>query len=225
MKMAESVFARVQRLLSAKVEDTVDRMETAGGEGVMREAIREVDRAIDELRRDHDGAMARRLQAVRQQDMVNKKVAELGEKAAFAVEQGRDDLAEAALSRQVEFEGETAKLEAVQEASREQEQKLDDAITALKTRKTQMQEVLDAYCQSKADAAVGGDGARQLAQAIDKKVENAEAAFDRAMGGAGGVNFSRTDADTINKVAELDGLQKSSTVASRLAALKAGKAA
>jgi len=223
--MAESVFARVQRLLSAKVEDTVDRMETAGGEGVMREAIREVDRAIDELRNDHNAAMSRRLQAVRQQEMVGKKVAELGQKAAFAVEQGRDDLAEAALQRQVEFEGETAKLEAVQEASREQEQKLDDAITALKTRKTQMQEVLDAFCQSQADAMVGGDGAMQLAQKIDKKVENAEAAFDRAMGGAGGVNFSRTDADTINKVAELDGLQKSSTVASRLAALKAGKAA
>ena len=127
--MSESVFARVQRLLSAKVEDTVDKMETAGGEGVMRESIREVDRAID------------------------------------------------------------------------------------------------AFCQSQADAMVGGDGAMQLAQAIDKKVENAEAAFDRAMGGAGGVNFSRTDADTINKVAELDGLQKSSTVASRLAALKASKAA
>ena len=223
--MAESVFVRVQRLLSARVEDTVDRMERAGGEGVMRESIREVDRAIDDLRRDHDGAMARRLQAARQQELVKTKIAELGEKASFAVEQGRDDLAEAALSRQVEFEGETAKLEKVQEASREQEQKLDDAITALKTRKSQMQEVLDAFCQSQADAIVGGDGAMKLAQAIDKKVENAEAAFDRAMGGAGGVNFSRTDADTINKVAELDGLQKSSTVAGRLTALKASKAA
>lgn len=223
--MAESVFARVQRLLSAKVEDTVDKMETAGGEGVMRESIREVDRAIDELRRDHDGAMGRRLQAARQQEMVKTKIAELGEKAAFAVEQGRDDLAEAALSRQVEFEEEIGKLQKVQDAGSEQEQKLDDAITALKTRKGQMQEVLDAFCQSQADAMVGGDGAMQLARSIDKKVENAEAAFDRAMGGAGGVNFSRTDADTINKVAELDGLQKSASVASRLAALKASKAA
>ena len=223
--MAESVFARVQRLLSAKVEDTVDRMEKSGGEGVMRESIREVDRAIDDLRSEHDGAMALRLQAARQQEMVKTKIAELGEKAAFAVEQGRDDLAEAALTRQIEFEGEIGKLEKVQGGSREQEQKLDDAITALRTRKAQMQEVLDAFCQSQADAAIGGDGAMQLARKIDKKVENAEAAFDRAMGGAGGVNFSRTDADTINKVAEIDGLQKSSTVASRLAALKAGKAA
>lgn len=223
--MAESVLARVQRLLSAKVEDAVDRMEHHGGEGVMRESIREVDRAVDELRRDHDAAMARRLQAARQEQMVNTKVAELGEKARFAVEQSRDDLAEAALTRQIEFEGEIAKLHKIQEASREQEQKLEAGMTALKTRKSQMQEVLDAFCLSQAEAAVGGDGAMQLARAVDRKVENAEAAFDRAMGGAGGVNFSRSDAATINKVAELDGLQKDSSVASRLAALKAGKAA
>ena len=36
--MAESIFARVSRLLSATVEDTVDRMEQAGGDAVMREA-------------------------------------------------------------------------------------------------------------------------------------------------------------------------------------------
>jgi phage shock protein A len=223
--VAESVFARVQRLLSAKIEDTVDRMEHAGGEGVMREAIREVDRAVDELRKDHDAAMTRRLQAARQQQMLQGKIDQLGEKAKFAVDQSRDDLAEAALTRQIEFETEIEKLQAVQEASQDQEQKLQDGITALKTRKGQMEEVLSAFLVSKADAAMGGDGAMQLARAVDRKVENAEAAFDRAMGGAGGVNFSRSDAETINKVAELDGLQKSSSVASRLAALKAGKAA
>ena len=52
-----------------------------------------------------------------------------------------------------------------------------------------------------------------------------EQAFDRAMAGAGGVSFARADADTINRVAELDGLQKSATVAERLAALKAQQAA
>src|SRR5437868_11536529 len=46
--MAESIFTRVSRLLSATVEDTVDRMEQAGGDTVMREAIREADRAIDQ---------------------------------------------------------------------------------------------------------------------------------------------------------------------------------
>jgi phage shock protein A len=45
------------------------------------------------------------------------------------------------------------------------------------------------------------------------------------MAGAGGVGFTRADAETINRVAEIDGLQKSATVAERLAALKAQQAA
>ena len=68
----------------------------------------------------------------------------------------------------------------------------------------------------------------ELQRTTERKVEQAEAAFDRAMGGAGGVNFTRADAKTINAVAELDSMQKSSSVKDRLAALKAeaaGKAA
>jgi len=63
--MAESIFARVSRLLSATVEDTVDRMEQAGGDGVMREAIREADRAIDQVKAELQSTMARRLPVIR----------------------------------------------------------------------------------------------------------------------------------------------------------------
>jgi hypothetical protein len=145
--MAESIFARVSRLLSATVEDAVDRMEQAGGDAVMREAIREADRAIDQVKADLQSTMARRLLAARQQKMFTERAEELTTKAKFALGQGREDLAEAAQ------------------------------------------------------------------------------AFDRAMGGAGGVGFARADADTINRVAEIDGMQKSATIAQRLATLKAQQAA
>ena len=102
--MAESIFARVSRLLSATVEDSVDRMEKAGGDAVMREAIREADRAIDQVKAEREATMARRLQAARQQKMFNERVEELTTKARFALSEGREDLAEAALSRQVDFE-------------------------------------------------------------------------------------------------------------------------
>src|SRR3954451_24077243 len=92
--MAESIFARVSRLLSATAEDAVDRLERAGGDAVMREAIREADRAIDQVKADHEAAMVRRLQAVRQQQMLAKKLEELTTKARFAIAQERDDLAE-----------------------------------------------------------------------------------------------------------------------------------
>src|SRR5258708_1446007 len=166
--MAESIFARVSRLLSATVEDSVDRMEQAGGAPAIREA---------------------------------------------------------ALSRQVDFEAQAKKLDAVQHQAREEERQLDDGLAALGARKRQMEDALQAYLVSRRQAAHGGDGPSRPDRSAEKKVDAAEQAFDRAMAGAGGVGFARADADTINRVAEIDGMQKSATVAERLAALKAQQAA
>lgn len=223
--MAESLFARVSRLLSATAEDTVDRMEKAGGDAVMREAIREADRAIDQVKLELEAAMARRLQAARQQKLLAERCEELTTKAKFALNQGREDLAEAALSRQVDFEAQTQKLDAVQEQAREEEKRLEDGLAALNGRKRQMEDALQAYMVSQREASLGGDGPVRPARSAEKKLDAAEQAFDRAMAGAGGVGFARADGDTINRVAEIDGMQKSTTVAERLAALKAQQAA
>lgn len=223
--MAESIFARVSRLLSAAVEDSVDRMEQAGGDAVMREAIREADRAIDQVKGQLEATMARRLQAARQQKMLVQRVEELTAKAKFALGEGREDLAEAALSRQIDFEAQAAKLDDVQSQARDEEQRLEDGLTALKTRKAQMEEALSAYMISQREAALGGDGPASPQRSAEKKVDAAEQAFDRAMTGAGGVGFTRADATTINRVAEIDGLQKTATVAQRLASLKEQQAA
>jgi phage shock protein A len=223
--MAESIFERVSRLLSATVEEAVDRMEQAGGDVVMREAIREADRAIDEVKAELEAKMAQRLQAARQQKMLAERAEELTAKARFAVKEGRDDLAEAALSRQIDFEAQAKSLDAVQARAREHEQRLEDGLNALNTRKRQMEDALQAYLISRQEAAHGGDGPSRPGRSAEKKVDAAEQAFDRAMAGAGGVGFARADADTINRVAEIDGMQKSATVAERLAALKAQHAA
>jgi phage shock protein A len=223
--MAESIFARVSRLLSATVEDAVDRMEEAGGDTVMREAIREADRAIDQVKAEHESTMARRLQAARQQRMLVERAEELTTKAKFALDEGREDLAEAALSRQVDFEAQAEKLDAVEQQAREEEKRLDDGLAALGARKRQMEDALQAYLVSQREAARGGDGPSRPDRSAEKKVDAAEQAFERAMAGAGGVGFARADADTINRVAEIDGMQKSATIAQRLAALKAQRAA
>src|SRR3712207_2505810 len=87
--VAESIILRVRRIITGSIEDAVDAMERAGGTSVMREAIREVDRAIDEVRSEHDAATARRLQAMRQQRLFRERLAGLEEKARFALGQGR----------------------------------------------------------------------------------------------------------------------------------------
>lgn len=223
--MAESIFARMSRLLSATVEDSVDRLERAGGESVMREAIREADRAVDQVKAEREAVMTRRLQAARQQQMLAKRIEELTGKATFAVEGGREDLAEAALSRQIDFEAQAHALAEAQAQARDEEARLEQGLAALKTRKAQMEDALAAFLISRREASRGGDGPARPGSSPEKTVDAAEQAFARAMTGAGGVGFTRTDADTINRVAEIDGLQKSAAVAERLAALKARRAA
>ncbi len=218
--MSEPIFQRVRRILNARLEDAVDRMEQSGGDAVMREALREVDRAIDQVQGDHEAAMSRRLTAVRQQKALRDKLGELTDKAKFALGEGREDLAEAALGRQVDFEAQAGKLDAVQAQAAEEEARLGENLAALKTRKQQMEEALAAFLASQRDAALGGDGPAKAPRGVERRVDQAERAFDRAMTGAGGAGLTRSDAETVSRVAEIDVMQKRSIVAARLAALK-----
>lgn len=219
--MSESVLMRVRRVLSGRIEDRVDEMERSNSDTVMRESIREVDRSIDEVRRDQQGAMTRRLQAARQEENAAKKIEELTGKARFAIAEGREDLAEGALARQIELEEQVGKLKSVQEIATVEEQKLDESLSALRARKRQMEEALAAFAIAKADATLGGDDGARSTIERERRLENAEAAFDRAMTGGGGIGFTRGDAESINQVAEIDKIQRKASVSQRLAALKA----
>ena len=48
--MAEGLVSRVKRLISGSINSIVDAVESAAPETTMKEAIREVDRAIDDVR-------------------------------------------------------------------------------------------------------------------------------------------------------------------------------
>lgn len=217
--MAESIFMRVRRVISASIEDAVDAMERAGGTSVMREAVREVDRAMD-------AATARKLQAMRQQRMFRDQLAAFGEKARFAMTENRDDLAEAAISRQLDFEVQAERLDKVQTDAASAAARLDECLSALSTRKQQMEEALAAFEAARRDASLGGEGPARPERHTERKVAQAEQAFDRAMAGAGGVTgFTSADAETVQKVAELATLQRSAVIAERMAALRSAQKA
>jgi phage shock protein A len=218
--MAESIFLRVRRLVSGSIEDTVDAMERANSDSTMREAIREIDRAIDEVKADLEKAMTRRLQAARQQGLIAKRVEELTGKAKFALREQREDLAEGALARQVDLEQQVGGLETVQANSRTEEGKFEESLAALRSRKKELEEALAAFTIARTEATMGGDGDFENSRNVERKVERAEAAFNRAMTGAGGIAVDRGSVEAINKIAEIDSMVKSQTVAERLAALK-----
>ena len=214
--MTETLFIRVKRIVSANINDVVDNMEKANAEIVMKEAIREVDRASEEVRAELGKAMAKVHHTNNTIETSKKKIAELVDKAKFAVSQSRDDLAEAAISRQVDLEAQIPVLEAIVTEAKADQAKLEEFAAALNGRKREMQEDLKSF-QAARDAA-GADVASNANQQGDR-VNKAEAVFDRAMKSASGLEVSRTPGTAV-KIAELEQLARSQTISDRLAQLK-----
>jgi phage shock protein A len=216
----EPIFIRVRRVLSASAEDAVDALERASGASVMRETIRQVARAQDDVRTEQEALAARVALAKRQQGQARARIDDLNEKARFALGKDRDDLAEAALSRLLDLEAELARLDRVQADAGEQAVRLDQCASALAQRKAQMEQALAAFEAARPDPAPGGDDPERRDQALQRKVDRAEETFDRVMAGVGGRPAGRAD----DREAEIDALRRGEAVAERMAALRAAPA-
>ncbi|HEV2866903.1 MAG TPA: PspA/IM30 family protein [Allosphingosinicella sp.] len=218
--MPESIFARVQRVLSASAESSVDALERVSGTSLMREAIREVDRAAAEIRIEIEANASRRSHAARQQQMLAERLATLDEQARFALGRGRDDLAEAAVARQIDCEAQVVQLKRIQAQTAEEEKRLDECFAALKVRKAQMEKELADFEAARGETRFGRPRPT-AAERSREKVARAEATFERAMAAAGAPGVGLMDAEDAAKLAEVEALRKADAIADRLAALRA----
>jgi phage shock protein A len=221
--MADSIFVRVQKVVSGGLDSAVGSAEQLSGTSLMRQAIRDMEDAIAKARDGAEAARARRLQAEHQAGAAKQQLATLKEQARFALGKGRDDLAEAAIARQIEVEAQLARLDAARAEAAVEERRLEESRTELNLRKGRMEEELAAF-QSARRAAASDPAAQGATDArLQRRAERAEEAFRRAMSAAGAVAGSDRDGGAAAKVAEIEKLQRETAVAERLAALRAAQ--
>ncbi len=223
--MSENLVSRVKRLVSGSVAGMVDAIENATPETVMKEAIREVERATDQVRDELGVVIANKHVANTRLMNANAKHEELADQIELAINQGRDDLAQAAISRQLDLEAQIPILEAAINDATHEEAELDSYIAALNGRRREMEEELSTL-QSQRSRAASNDvmGNASAADQAEHTASRAENAFNRAMrststtpGVAGG------DRHTSAKLAELEKLSRENRVQERLAAVKASR--
>ncbi|WP_051556020.1 PspA/IM30 family protein [Kordiimonas gwangyangensis] len=99
-----NIASRVSRLIAGSVNAALDAVENMSPEMVMEQAIREVEGAIAEVRAEMGKATAERHLASKKLADNSGKHEELLEQIEVAVSKGRDDLASAAISRQMDLE-------------------------------------------------------------------------------------------------------------------------
>lgn len=224
--MKEKLIKRVGRIVSGSFNSIVDAIESAAPEAVMAEAIREVDGAIDEVRAELGLIVANKHLANNRLMEANKKHEELSENIELAINSNREDLAEAAVSKQLDIEAQIPVLEATIKDCGDQEKELEGYVNALLAKKREMQDELRQFRQSR-DEAGAYDAASDAstgsgASGVESRVEKAQSAFDRVLENATGVPGSAGSSDrkSAAQLAELESMAHKNRVQERLAAIK-----
>mgnify|MGYP003660363679 FL=1 len=212
--MAEPFYMRAKRVVSAGIESALDQAERASGTSLMREAIREVDRAMDKVRREQEDATDRQNQAVGQQKLSAQRAEEWGGKVLFTLEKGRDDLAEAAIMQQMDFEAKIKHFKNLEASAKMDVSRLDRLLEELAARKTAMEDELAEFEKMMSENKAASDEHMTSDPGVERKIKRAEETFERTMELAGGV------AGTSKHAADIGKLQRNSEVEERLAALK-----
>ncbi len=220
--MSETLSRRVGRLVSGGFHALIDAAENLAPEAVMNESIREIERAVDEVRAELGKVLAQKhLAAKKMADESNRHEA-IDANLQAAVDAGRDDLAEAGIAEQMDIEARLPVLENTIADCAAQEKELEGFIAALQAKKREMQQQLQDWRAAQqsvgAGKAAGGNGSDL--NRIARDAEKSGNAFDRVMGRQNSVHSS-TDAAQLAKLKELEDLSRNNRIAERLAALKA----
>ena len=225
--MKERLISRIGRLISGSFNSIVDSIENAAPETVMAEAIREIDVAIEDVRAELGRTIASKHLASNRLMAENKDHEELSDKIELALANQREDLAEAAVARQLDIEAQIPVLEATIKDCGDQEKELEGYINALLAKKRQMQDALREYRQSRNDTAAAdspGEGAdgQPAGSDVDSRVRKAESAFDRILEKATGLpgKVGSSDRETATRLAELESMARSNRIQERLLAIK-----
>lgn len=229
--MAEGIAKRVGRIISGSVNALVNAVEDATPQMLMEQAIREVDEAVDEVRAELGKVVAGNHLANKHLADKNAKHADLADKIEVAISQGREDLAEAAISGQLDIEAQIPVLEQTIRESAEQQKELEGYIAALQAKKREMADVVKAQKEAtKSQISINLDNSASgtqinVAGKVAKKIDDAGSAFDRIVENQTGVALAtgQVNADAA-KIAELEKLSRESLIKKRLDDLKSRSA-
>lgn len=222
--MSETLSRRVGRLVSGGFHALIDAAENLAPDAVMNESIREIERAVDEVRAELGKVLAQKhLAAKKMADESNRHEA-IDANLQAAVDAGRDDLAEAGIAEQMDIEARLPILENTIADCAAQEKELEGFIAALQAKKREMQQQLQDWRTAQQSMGTGktagGNGNGSDLNRIARDAEKSGNAFDRVMGRQNSVHNS-TDAAQLAKLKELEDLSRNNRIAERLAALKA----
>jgi phage shock protein A len=220
--MPDSVFVRVERIVRTSADRALELAERASGVVLVREAARELEQAEERLRSDRQTAQRKGERAAQAQKDIRAKLIELTDHARYALGKGREDLARAAVARQVELEKETGDWETIAAEAKIEAKCIDDALAQVTARRKQIQSELASLEREQSASAPARGGKEGIQSRVATAMDKADRIFERAMSERSPVV---EPAEATRAMADIAAMKRDDAIEERLAALKASAAA
>lgn len=223
--MKDSISNRIRRIITGTASSIVSKIEGLAPETVLEQAIAEVDAALDEVKAELGRITAQKYHVSKAMTKLNEEHSTIEEQLTLAHQQGRKDLLEAAVSRQLDIEDQLPALESQLAELGRQEEELNKAITGLVAKRNEMDDELFDFRQSRRQVAAVGEGSAVGGAPSEgsaaAKAERAERAFTRVLQGSTGVRrvALKAGSEESAKLVELAHLSKQARIEARLKAL------
>jgi phage shock protein A len=218
--MAESLGARVTRILAGSAHAFLDAVEDIAPEAMMRQAVREIDQVMADVRVDLGKVEAAKHLITSQINKLNTENEQLAAHVDTALSKGQDDLARAGIERQTIIDDQMPVLQRSLAEQQDKARELEGYITALLAKRREMEEALQQYIASLAHANNTLSTSGKVNH--DARVEDAKSAFDRVLARQTGVSgLTAASSGDAQKLKELQDLARRNRIEERLAQLKA----
>ena len=218
--MAETLATRVTRILAGSAHAFLDAVEDMAPEAMLRQAVREIDQVMGEVRVDLGKVEAAKHLITTQINKLNTESEQLASHVETALNRGEENLARAGIERQTLIDDQVPVLQRSLTEQQEKARELEGYITALLAKRREMESELQQYLASRQHATSAGSASGKANQ--DARVEDARSAFDRVLARQTGVSgLNPANAGDALKLKELQDLARNNRIEERLAQLKA----
>lgn len=223
--MKDSIRTRIGRILTGTANTIVSKIEGLAPEVVLEQAVHEVDGAIDEAKVELGRIKAQKHHVTKAMAKLNAEHDRIAGQLSVAEEQGRGDLLESGISRQIDIEDQLPAIQGQLEELSHQQDELEKAITGLVGKRNEMEDELFEFKREQAAAASsGGEGLPGAPAGVQAQAQadRADRAFSRVIQNATGVRREsmRSSSAEAEKLLELSKLHKQTRVAARLEAYR-----
>jgi phage shock protein A len=212
--MKNTLFRRISKIVSANVNSILDTIENTNPEAVMKQAIQEVEDVIEDVRVELREAVASKYLANKQLLQKNNSLEELAGQIEIALKEDREDLAEAAISKQLDIEDQLPILEKTLHDCQEEEKELEGYLNALKSKVKEMNHDLNMLNAVNDEV----ESSSSKNSDVEMRVVRAESSFDQVFQTASelkGVN-GRTGIKQEGQLQELEALERQNRIKERM---------